>query len=265
MKDINKSEHLDKKSFISAYIITKNEEKNIGRALDSVKWMDEIVIIDSGSTDKTVEIAEKYGAKVTIEAFNNFIEQKNRAMELCTGEWLFNLDADEEVTPELRKSIEDVILKKSSPDIPVLFKINRKNQYMGHWIKHCGWYPEFRTRLSRKGHAKWSGEVLHEKLEGDGPKGFITGDILHRPYANLGEHLRTIDLYSELWAKREVSLGRTTSFVEILIRTFSKFFKMYILKAGFMDYMPGLFASIMGAWYTFMKYARLYELSRNLG
>ena len=263
MSDIKNLEHSDKEPFISAYIITKNEGKNIGRALESVQWMDELVVLDSGSTDNTVEIAKKFEAKVVTETLKSFVTQKNRAMELCKGEWLFNLDADEEVTPELRKSIEDVIFNESSQEVPVLFKIRRKNKYLGRWIKHCGWYPEFRARLSRRGHAKWKGEVLHEKLEGDGPVGFISGDLLHRPYANLGEHLRTIDRYSELWAKREASKGRTTGFIEISIRPFSKFFKMYILKAGFMDRGPGLIVSIMGAWYTFMKYARLYELSRN--
>lgn len=263
MSDIKDFEHSDKKPFISAYIITKDEGKNIGRSSESVQWMDELVVLDSGSTDNTVEIAKKFGAKVTTEAFKGFVAQKNRAMELCTGEWLFNLDADEEVTTELRKSIEDVIFSELSTDMPVLFKVRRKNEYLGRWMKHCGWYPEFRTRLSRKEHAKWNGEVLHEKLEGEGPIGFIPGDLLHRPYANLGEHLRTIDRYSELWAKREASQGRKTSFIGILIKPFSKFFKMYILKVGFMDRGPGLIASIMGSWYTFMKYARLYELSRN--
>jgi len=263
LSDVKNFRHSDKYPLISAYIITKNEEENIGCALESVQWVDELIILDSGSTDNTVEIAKIFGAKVVTEEFKGFVVQKNRAMKLCKGEWLFNLDADEEVTPELRKSIESVIFSEPSSDIPVLFKVMRENKYMGRWMKHCGWYPEFKTRLSRRGHAKWKGEVLHEKLEGDGPIGFISGNLLHRPYANLGEHLRTIDSYSELWAKREASKGRTTGFVDILIRPLLKFFKMYILKAGFMDRGQGLIASIMGFWYTFMKYARLYELSRN--
>ena len=248
---------------ISAYIITKNEEKNIGRALKSVQWMDELVVLDSGSTDNTVKIAEKFGTKVEVDEFKEFVEQKNKAMEFCKGEWLFNLDADEEVTPELRKSIEDIVFSESSPDKPFVFNVCRKTQYMGRWMKHCGWYPEFRARLSRRGHAQWKGEVIHEKLEGDGTIGRINGDLLHRPYTNLGEHFSTINRYSDIWAIREASKGRKTVFSDIVFRPFFKFIRMYILKAGFMDYGPGFFASVMGALYTFMKYARLYELSRN--
>ncbi len=280
MDECRNIEQSDGMPVISAYIITKNEEKNIGRALESVRWIDELIVLDSGSTDDTVEIAKNLGAKVTIEAFKGFVKQKSRAMELCAGKWLFNLDADEEVTPELRKSIESVLsgerdkflkrtLKSMSSDMPVLFNVCRKTCYLGRWMKHCGWYPEFRARLSRREHARWEGEELHEqlekfdKLEGDSKKGFLKGDLLHRPYDDLGAHLKAIDCYTEMFAKREASHGRKAGFIDILIRPFAAFFKMYILKAGFMDYGPGLIASMMGAWYTFMKYARLYEFDRN--
>ena len=109
--------------------------------------MDEIIVLDSGSTDNTVEISEKLGAKVSHAPFRSFVEQKNRAMNLCSGEWLFNLDADEEVTPELRQSIEEVILKDEEYSDPVIYSIPRRIRYMGRWIKHCGWYPEFRQEL----------------------------------------------------------------------------------------------------------------------
>ena len=264
MSSSRDSENSDQKPVISAYIITKNEEKNIGRALKSVQWMDELIVLDSESTDKTVEIAKNYGARVSTEAFKGFVRQKNRAMGLCRGDWLFNLDADEEVTPELRKSIEQVFFNGISPETPVLFKVCRKTMYMGRWMKHCGWYPEYRSRLSRREHAEWKGEVLHERLVCDGLSGYIHGDLLHRPYVNLGEHLRTIDRYSGLWAKHETSKGRKTGSCSLIFRPFLKFIKMYVLKAGFMDGGQGLIASIMGAWYTFMKYARLYELSRNV-
>ncbi|MFC1541138.1 glycosyltransferase family 2 protein [Candidatus Latescibacterota bacterium] len=251
------------KPVISAYIITKNEENHIGRALESVLWMDELVVLDSGSTDDTVKIAEKYGTKVKFNEFKNFIEQKNKAMEFCNGEWLFNLDADEEVSPELRKSIEETVYSNTKDKSITIYNISRKTYYMGRWMKHCGWYPEFRARLSRNGHAQWTGEAIHEKLEGNGNSDFISGDLLHRPYDNLGEHLKTIYTYSEIWAEREASRGRKASIPGIFFRPVLKFVKMYILKAGFMDFGPGFFASMMGAWYIFMKYSRLYELSRN--
>ncbi len=252
------------KPVISAYIITRDEQENIGRALESVRWMDEIILLDSGSTDKTVQIARKYGTKVECHAFNNFIEQKNHAMELCSGEWVFNLDADEEMTPELRSSIENIVRGETKRDTADVYRVTRKTWYMGRWMKHCGWYPEYRERLSRKGAARWIGEAIHERLSGNGIPGTLSGDLLHRPYADLSDHLATIGRYAEIWAEREASKGRKTNIPGIFIRPVLKFLKMYILKAGFMDFEPGFFASMMGAWYIFMKYSRLYELSRNL-
>ena len=256
------SESSDDKTVISAYIITKNEEQNITRAIRSVRWMDEVIVLDSGSSDSTLDKARKLGARIAEAEFKGFADQKNKAMNLCHGEWVFNLDADEEVTPELRKSIEEVILNGQHPDKPQVYCVTRKTYYLGRWIKHCGWYPEYRSRLSVSGQARWTGDVLHEKLCGDGPVGHLSGDLLHRPYTDLGEHLRTIDRYSELWTKREVNSGRRICFFDILLRPAAKFLKMYVIRAGFLDFGSGLIASLMGAWYTFMKYARLYEALR---
>ncbi|MFC1508948.1 glycosyltransferase family 2 protein [Candidatus Omnitrophota bacterium] len=247
---------------ISAYFITKNEENTLGRAIESVRWMNEIIVLDSGSTDKTVEIAERLGAKVSYAPFNSFHEQKSRAMKLCTGDWTINIDADEEVTPELRLSIEQVLTTGDSPGKPYIYKICRKNNYLGRWIKHCGWYPEYRTRLAKTGHAHWEAVPFPERLAGDGPVGVLSGDLLHRPYADLGAHLKSIDRYTSMWAHSEAESGRTTGLLNLLLRPAAKFIKMYLIRGGFLDLGPGLIASLMGAWYTFMKYARLYELSR---
>ncbi|MFC1529008.1 glycosyltransferase family 2 protein [Candidatus Latescibacterota bacterium] len=251
-----------KKPTVSAYIITRNEEHNITRAIESVRWMDEVIVLDSISTDSTVEKAEKLGVKVTVSEFRGFVEQKNAAMELCTGDWIFNLDADEEVTPVLEKSIREVVYNDSSTELPDVYNVKRKTWYLGRWIKHCGWYPEYRARLSKRGKARWIGEMLHESLKGEGNEGYLSGDFLHRPYANLGDHFNTISHYSELWSKREAKIGRKSSLLDIILRPPAKFFKMYILRVGFLDRGPGLIASTMGALYTFMKYVRLYELSR---
>ncbi len=246
-------------------MITLNEGNHVGRALESVRWMDEIVVLDSGSTDDTVEIAERHGAKVRVESFQGYVVQKNKAMSLCQGTWLFNIDADEEVTPELRNSIEEHIRRGDENGLPSLFKVSRKTRYLDRWIRHCGWYPEYRARLSRREYATWTGEMLHEKLEGDAPAVVLAGDLLHRPYDDLGDHLRTIDRYSSLWAQREAARGRHASFPDLLVRPPLKFFKMYLFKRGFLDGGAGLIASCMGAGYTFMKYARLYESTRGTG
>ena len=263
MTDTEENKNSAKTPRISAYIITRDEEQNIGRALKSVQWMDEYIVLDSGSEDDTVEIARDLGAIVSVQTFKDFISQKNKAMELCSGQWLFNPDADEEVTPELRASVEKILNGDTSDDIPSLFKVNRKNQYLGRWIKHCGWYPEYRIRLSRRDCAQWKGEILHEKLVGDGTVGVLSGELLHRPYKSLGDHLNKMNRYSELWAHRESERGRKSGVLNCIVRPWGKFVKMYILKAGFLDAGPGLIASMMGAVYSFLKYARLYELTRN--
>ena len=227
--------------------------------------MDEVVVLDSGSIDRTVEKAEKMGAAVSVSEFMGYVDQKNKAMDLCHGDWMFNLDADEEVTSELRKSIEEAIFcHQQSDDMPKIYNITRKTWYMGRWIKHCGWYPEYRIRLSKRGHARWQGDILHEVLQGNGRPGFLSGDLLHRPYGDLGEHLKTIEHYSALWAKREVLAGHTSSLMDITLRPFAKFMRMYFLSFGILDRGPGFIASSMGAWYIFMKYVRLYESTRVL-
>ena len=225
--------------------------------------MDEVVVLDSGSTDRTVEIAESLGAKVRVEAFQGFVIQKNRALELCTGDWVFNLDADEEVTPELRDSIIAATGSFRPERSTAVFRVCRRTWYLGKWIRHCGWYPEYRERLSRRGCAQWEGEMLHESLRGKGVAGRLAGDLLHRPYPSLGAHARKIVNYTDMWARRERSKGRRAGLAELAGRPLARFMKMYFFRAGFLDGIPGFAISVMGAWYTFMKYARLYEMTRN--
>jgi len=245
---------------VSAYIITKNEEHNIARAIESVLWMDEIIVLDSGSSDDTRKIAKSYGATVSLLDFPGFAEQKNRAMSLCTSDWLFNLDADEEVTPELRQSIERVLAANDvSEDC---YEITRKNHYLGRWMLHSGWYPEYRARLSFTGKAEWKGGAIHESLQGNGESGCLSGDLLHRPYANLGEHINTIGRYTKIWAERENAKGRAFKWSDLIFRPPFRFLKMFVLKRGFLDGGQGLIAAVMGSFYVFMKYARLYEIQK---
>ena len=248
-----------KRPLVSAYLITLNEEENITRALRSVSWAEEIIVLDSGSTDRTCEIARAMGAKVFSEPFRGYVEQKNRALDLCAGDWAFNLDADEEVTDNLRSSILATVGNESDNPLYPAYEVSRRTWYMGRWIRHCGWYPQYRCRLSRRSGARWTGETLHESLTASGKTGRLSGDLLHRPYRDLGAHLRAIDRYSELFATREYDRGRSTTIIGLALRPPLKFVKMYVLKGGFLDRAPGFVASLMGAWYTFMKYARLYE------
>jgi hypothetical protein len=203
------------------------------------------------------------------------VEQKNRAMDLCRGEWLFNLDADEEMTAELRDGIRRVVdgdpgtipsppgaghggfRGAGSPDV---YEVCRRTWYMGRWIRHGGWYPEYRERLSRREGVRWEGEAVHERLRGSGRPGRLRGDLLHRPYGSIADHARKIVLYSDLWARREKGRGRRASLFDLAARPAARFARMYLIKAGFLDGAAGLAAAIMGGWYAFMKYAKLREL-----
>lgn len=259
-ESVNHTPDNDDRPLISIYIITLNEEAMIGRALDSVRWADEIVVVDSGSEDRTVDICRDAGARVVHRDFDNFVTQKNYALSLCRGEWAFNLDADEEVSEALASSLRDVTGGSQQTEAEV-FRINRRIWYLGGWIRHCGWYPEFRVRLSRIGAAEWKGNVLHEHLEplsGDGT-GVLSGDLLHRPYRNVAHHMTKIARYTDMWAEREFLAGRRAGMWDVLMRPVVRFVKMYVLKRGFLDGMPGLIVSMLGTVYTFLKYVKLWE------
>ena len=248
-------------STISAYIISLNEEENIARAITSVSWMDEVVVLDSGSTDDTLAIARSLGAKTAVEPFAGYSTQKNRAMKLCGSEWLFNIDADEEMTAELADSIRK-FFDSASVGVRDCYEMTRKTWYFGRWIKHCGWYPEYRTRLSRAKSSRWTGGYLHEHLEGKTSPGRLEGDLLHRPYRDLNDHFQTIGRYSRIWAKEKASEGKRAGVVAMIVHPVGKFLKMFVLRSGFRDGVPGFMASVMGCVYVFMKYAHLSELQR---
>lgn len=247
------------KPCISVYIITLNEANAIGCAIESVRWADEIVVLDSGSVDDTCVIARKLGARVETWQFEGFAAQKNAAMNLCEGEWLLNIDADEEVTSELERSIRKTVGENRKE--PGAYEVNRRTWYLGRWMRHCGWYPQYRTRLCRAGEASWSGGSIHEYLESGSRPGRLDGDLLHRPYDNLSDHLKKIGKYADIWAREHTENGGRAGWIDLLFRPLARFLKMYVLKAGFLDGMPGLVASAMGSVYAFMKYARLYEIA----
>ena len=247
------------RTVVSVYIITLNEERSIRRAIESVGWADEIVVLDSGSTDATCDIARQSGARVEMRTFEGFASQKSAAMNLCRGEWLLNIDADEEVTPELKASIQYIV--NENDNTMEVYEVNRKTWYLGRWILHCGWYPEYRARLSRTGRASWRGGMIHEYLASDTSYARLEGHLLHRPYENLSNHLNKIARYADIWAREQAGQGSRTGWSDMLIRPLVRFVKMFILKGGFLDGLPGLAASVMGSFYVFMKYARLYEIA----
>ncbi len=245
---------------LSVYIITKNEADRMIRCLESVFWADEIVVVDSGSTDDTVKIAKTYTDKVFKREWKGFVKQKNEALELTSGDWALNIDSDEIVSEELRHSIEEALNIDIPEDING-FIITRKVNYLGKWIYHSGWYLEHKLRLTRKGKGKWIGDEVHEKLEVTGGRAEkLEGVLYHTPYRSISDHLKIIDRYSTIGARTLYKSGGRFRLLDLLIRPPLRFFKMFVLKSGFLDGVHGIILGIMGAYYVFLKYAKLWKI-----
>lgn len=244
---------------ISVAIITKDEEKNIGACLESIRWADEIVVVDSGSIDKTREICGEYGAKVFVEEWQGFGRQKNKAVEKSKNEWVLNLDADEKVTPELAAEIAEVLEKKT--DLSG-FYIPRKNFFASRWIRHGGWYPDYNLRLFRKSKGRFQERQVHEKVILDGQAGYLKNPLEHRTYGSLKQFLQRQDLYSDLAAQEMRREGKRYHFYDILFRPTWTFLQMYVIRAGFLDGYYGYLLARLYAYYTLAKYSKLKELTR---
>lgn len=243
---------------ISATIITFNEERNIARAIESLRCCDEIVVVDSGSVDRTVELAEKHGARVVEEPWRGYAAQKNFAIEQATHDWILSLDADESLSEDLDGEI--LQLKKAGPAADA-YTMPRLAQYLGRWILHSGWYPDRKVRLFRRGTAKWFGEFVHESVHVQGRVGHLKGNLLHFTCSSLSEHLKTMDAYTTLAAQQMVSQGRVVGLPRILFDPLWTFVETYLLKRGFLDGFEGVAIAYMAALYNFMKYAKARNMS----
>ena len=246
---------------ISAVIITLDEEKNIRRCLESLTWAREIVVVDSGSTDATVEIAREFTDRVVTHPFEGYVGQKNFALDQASGEWVLSLDADEVVTPQLLDRIREVWPRERQRYDG--FTVNRLSRFSGRWIRRCGWYPDRKLRLFKRSRGRWEGDDLHEKVRLDGPVMDLNADLLHYTYQNLSENVRKIQSYSTIFARAQYDRGRRASLWDLLIRPPAKFLKAYLLKGGFMEGCHGLILSITATFYVFLKYAKLWELQKS--
>jgi len=240
-------------------MITFNEEDRIADALDSVRGIvDEILIIDSQSTDRTREIAAASGARVVIRPFSDYADQKNFAREQSSCEWILNLDADERLSPKLRQAIMDL---KSEPSLPVGgFRIRRKAWYLGRWISHSGWYPDCKLRLFRRDLSHWQGKV-HERLILEGRAGKLDGEILHFTYRNIADHVSRINRYTTMQAE-EIAMKKRFLLLRALLLPPVTFFRFYIFKMGFLDRFPGLVIALVSSWGTAMKYLKARSIRR---
>ena len=243
---------------ISATIITFNEERNIARVLESLRCCDEILVLDSGSNDRTVEIATKLGARVVEASWHGYAAQKNIAAELATYDWILGLDADESLSEALEAEIWHI--KKAGPAFDG-YTMPRLAQYLGRWIMHSGWYPDRKVRLFDRRKAKWVGQFVHESVTVDGPVGHLKSNLLHFTCDSLSPHLRTMDRYTTLAAEEVVSGGKSIGFGRLLADPPWVFFRTYVLKLGFLDGVEGLAIAYMAALYNFVKYAKARDMS----
>lgn len=248
---------------LSVCIITLNEEANLGRTLQSVQAIaDEIIVVDSGSTDATVSIAQSFGAKVFVEPWKGFPRQKNSSLQKAGCDWILSLDADEELSPELAASIKTLLDSGSAPQFNG-YTMNRRNLYFGRWIKHSGYYPDPKLRLIKRGSAEFELRDVHEDLKMPGPLGHLHGDMIHHAYPTLESFIEHANRYSSLGAgmvARERKVG--FSFVNIVLRPAVRFFWSYIFRGGFLDGREGLMVLMTHAAYVSWKYAKAWEISR---
>jgi glycosyltransferase involved in cell wall biosynthesis len=243
---------------ISAAIITFNEERNVARVIESLRCCDEILVLDSGSNDRTVEIAQKLGVRVVEASWHGYAAQKNIAVELAANDWILSLDADESLSEALEAEIWQI--KKAGPKFDG-YTMPRLAQYLGRWILHSGWYPDRKIRLFDRRKAKWVGEFVHESVRVDGTVGHLQSNLLHFTCNSRSEHVRTMDSYTTLAAQEIVSSGENVSLARLLLDPPVTFLKTYFLKQGFLDGLEGLSIAYMAAFYNFVKFAKARHMS----
>ncbi|HEX9684399.1 MAG TPA: glycosyltransferase family 2 protein [Burkholderiales bacterium] len=244
---------------LSVIIIAKNAEATIRRCLESVAWADEIVVVEHGSADRTAGICREVGAKVhQTPDWPGFGPQKNRALELARGDWVLSLDADEWVTPELRADIGRAI---ASPGGNTAFRFPRRSSFCGRFMRHSGWWPDYVTRLFRRGTARFSDALVHEKLVVNSAVGTLKPPLLHESVTDLDQMLVKMNAYSTASARAFHENGRRASLVTALVHGGWMFFRTYVLRAGFLDGREGLMLAIANAEGSYYRYLKLMLLA----
>jgi len=243
---------------LSVTVITKNESKHIRTCLESVKWADEIIVLDSGSTDDTVAICREYTDKVFGTDWPGFGMQKNRALQRATCDWILSIDADESVTETLHREIEEAI---EQPGISVAYQIPRRSSYCGRFMNHGGWWPDYVVRLFRRGHASFSEDLVHERLIVQGAMGRLINPLLHDAFSNLEEVLETTNAYSSAGARLLWQRRKTSSLTGAVLHGIWSFFHTYIVRAGFLDGKKGFMLAVSNGEGTYYKYLKLMLLA----
>lgn len=245
------------KAPLSVIVITHNEEKNIGECLGSVRWADEIVVVDARSTDKTVERARQFTDRIFITEWMGYSAAKKFALGKCTHRWIFWLDADERVPDALGEEIRGIVCSAAAGAEG--YEVARRAFFLGRWIRHCGWYPGYVIRLFLKEHAEFTAASVHEQAQVRGRRGRLRNDLLHYTDDTLYHYFSKFNRYTTLAAEELADAGRSPSVSHLIFRPPFLFFKMYFVRMGFLDGMHGLILSLASAAYVFCKYAKLRE------
>jgi glycosyltransferase involved in cell wall biosynthesis len=244
---------------VTVTIITKNEAAHIGAAIDSASWADEIIVVDSGSSDDTVALAAAKGVRVESRTWTGWVDQKNFAASLAANDWIFSLDADERVTPALAQEIKGV-LSTNPPN--AAYKVPRVTFHLGRWIRTTDFYPDFQTRLYDRRAARWDGRYVHESVKAIGQVSRLSQELQHYSYDDLSDHLDRINAYSSLAARKMYEQGRRAHIFDLVTQAPAAFLRNYILRRGILDGSAGLVISTVNAYSVFLKFAKLWELQR---
>ncbi len=251
-----------KASDLSVAIITWNEAERLRQTLESVAWVREIVVVDSGSTDKTMEIAREFTDKVLFHPWAGYTAQKNYALTQASSSWILSLDADEVVTPELQDEIQQVLAHDGPADG---YLIPRKNLFLGRWIRHGRLYPDLQLRLFRRGRGAFRPAKVHEGVQVEGPVASLKAPLIHHSYQSVGDFVARADRYSTLAAEEALEQGRTGRLRNCVSRPLGRFASMYLLHRGFLDGRHGLLLALLYSYYVFLREAKLWEASGQRG
>ena len=243
---------------ISAIVVSYNEEDNIGDCLESLRWCDEIVVVDSFSTDRTVEICRRYTDRVIQRAWAGYRDQKAFAHSQATREWVFLVDADERVPPELRQEIQDALVRSGSHCHG--FSVPRLVYYLGKWWWRGGWYPDYDIRVFRRDRATWGGSDPHEQISVNGKVRRLRHPLHHYSYRDITDHIKRINHFTTVSSGELKGLGKRWRWTDSLCRPAARFFYSYVWKRGFLEGFPGFFLAVTAAVYVFLRYAKLREL-----
>ncbi len=244
---------------LSVTVITLNEAADIGAALSSAVWADELIVVDSGSTDGTVEIARQYTDRVVVRTWPGYVAQKNYAASMASHDWILSLDADERVTPDLAHEIRHLL---NGEPAAAGYRVPRVTWHLGRWIRSTDWYPDRQLRLYDRRAAEWTGRYVHESVAVRGTTGVLRHELQHYAYRDIADHLETIDRYTTYAARQMYEDGRRAGVLQMLGHPPLAFARNYLLRGGIRDGSAGLIVSALNAFYVFLKYAKLWEIER---